>query len=132
MVSTGSNSVIFWNCEGNILDCCVCHVSKMEFSHLAGDFTSSQFLCGSNSVVTATSEGYIIVWEPINERTGGSAAEKELKSKKKVLKAASKVTTYLLLLLAVNLISIHLYEKFRRACLKSIMFDCTFFFTHFK
>lgn len=93
IVSTGSNSVIFWNCEGNIIDCCVCHVSKMEFSHIAGEFTSSQFLCGSNSVVTATSEGYIIVWEPIHERTGGSAVEKELKSKKKVLKAASKVMT---------------------------------------
>jgi hypothetical protein len=99
----------------------------MEFSYLAGDFTSSQFLCGSNSVVTATSEGYIIVWEPINERTGGSAAEKELKSKKKVLKAASKVMTCSLQLLAATFLSILLYTKFRRACLKSIMLDRSFF-----
>ena len=127
MVSTGSNSVIFWNCEGNILDCCLCHVSKMEFSHLAGAFTSSQFLCGTNSVVTATSEGYIIVWEPIHERTGGSAAEKELKSKKKVPKAASKVMTCSLLFLAANILSILLYIKCRRAFFKSKMSDIFLF-----
>lgn len=81
-------------------------MSKVEFSHLAGEFTSSQFLCGSNSVVTATSEGYIIVWEPLHERTGGSATEKEIKSKKKVLRAASKVMLYLILFLAWKFISI--------------------------
>ena len=104
MVSTGSNSVIFWNCEGsNCLDCCVCRVSQKEFSSLAGEFTCSQFLSDSSSVVTATSEGVLIVWEPFNERTGGSAIQKGLKSKKKTARAASKVSSLLPMLETVYL-----------------------------
>lgn len=97
MVSTGSNSVIFWNCEGSSkLDSCVCRVSQKEFSSLAGEFTCSQFLSGSRSVVTASSEGVLIVWELLNERTSGSAIQKEFKSKKKTARAASKVQSCLI------------------------------------
>lgn len=104
MVSTGSNTVIFWNCEGNSnLDCCVCRVSQKEFSSLAGEFTCSQFLSGSSSVVTATNEGVLIVWEPFNERTGGSALQKELKLKKKTARAASKVASLLPMLNTIKL-----------------------------
>ena len=76
----------------------------MEFTSLAGEFTSSQFLMGSNSVVTATDEGVLIVWEPIHERTGGSATAKAFRSKKKTTKAASKVSSFASLLDAVNLL----------------------------
>ena len=72
----------------------------MEFTNLAGEYTCSQFLSGSNSVVTATSEGVLIVWEPLHERTGGSATAKESKSKKKSNKAATKVSSFWFLVCA--------------------------------
>lgn len=91
IVSTGTDSVIFWNWEEFNFEYYVCRVLKSDFSHLSGKYTCSLFLSGTNTAITATSDGFVIVWEPFNERIGGAESRLEPSVKKKHMKAASKV-----------------------------------------
>lgn len=91
IVSTGTDSVVFWNWEEFNFEYYVCKVPKSDFSHLSGKYTCSLFLSGTNTAITATSDGFVIVWEPYNERIGGAEGRLEPSAKKKHMKAASKV-----------------------------------------
>lgn len=91
IVSTGTDSVIFWNWEEFNFEYYVCKVPKSDFSHLSGKYTCSIFLSGTNTAITATSDGFVIVWEPFNERMRGAENKLEQSAKKKHMKAASKV-----------------------------------------
>jgi hypothetical protein len=92
IISTGNDSVIFWSWEDFNFESYVAKVPKSEFSNLSGKFTCSLFLSGTNTAITSTSDGFMIVWEPFNERMGGSDSSLGNTTSKKHMKAASKVS----------------------------------------
>lgn len=61
--STGNKTVCFWNWEGFNLEGYVGKVSKTDFGHYSGRFTYTLYLAGTETALTATEDGYVIVWE---------------------------------------------------------------------
>lgn len=64
---------------------------KSEFSHLSGKFTCSLFLSGTNTAITATTDGFVIVWEPFHRRIAGGDGRADTIQIKNFIKSASKV-----------------------------------------
>lgn len=63
IVTTGSETVCFWNWDEYALDSYIGRVSKLDLGHYSGQFVSSIYLPGTGNAVTATSCGYVILWE---------------------------------------------------------------------
>lgn len=61
--TTGAKTVCFWTWEEFSLEGYIGKVSKTDFGHYSGKFTTTVFLTGTDTVITATDEGYIIIWE---------------------------------------------------------------------
>ena len=101
IVSTGDESIIFWNWEEFHLEYYIAKVPKSEFGNLTGKFTCSLFLSGTNTAVTSTTDGHVVVWEPTHERGYGGKNINDNNDnnnnnnnkihKKRSLKSASKV-----------------------------------------
>jgi len=62
-VTTGNKRVSFWSWQEISLEGYVGKVSKSDFGHFSGNMTSSIFLDNTGNVVTATSDGFTILWE---------------------------------------------------------------------
>ena len=60
--TTGAKNVSFWNWEQLKLEGYTGKVSKTDFGNYSGKFTSTVFLAESGNALTATDEGYVIVW----------------------------------------------------------------------
>lgn len=60
--TTGSKNVCFWDWEGLKLEGYAAKVSKTDFGHYSGKFTSTIFFPNSGNALTATEDGYVIVW----------------------------------------------------------------------
>jgi len=61
--TTGPKTVCFWNWEEFHLEGYVGKVSKTDFGHYSGRFSSTIYLSGSETALTSTDDGYVIVWE---------------------------------------------------------------------
>jgi WD40 repeat protein len=62
LASCGDKSVCFWTWKEFSLDCYKGKLLKKDLGHFAGSFTGTIFLPDTSSCLTATSEGYVIVW----------------------------------------------------------------------
>lgn len=62
LTSCGERSVCFWTWREFSLECYKGKLIKKDLGHFAGSFTGTIFLPGTSSCLTATSEGYVIVW----------------------------------------------------------------------
>ena len=97
IISTGEDSVIFWSWEDFDIEYYIAKVSKSEFGTLTGKFVCSLFLSGTDTAVTSTSDGHVIVWEPALHRGIGGIKKNNLNNdndqlpKKKFMKSASKI-----------------------------------------
>lgn len=60
--TTGTKTVCFWDWEEFRLEGYTGKVSKTDFGHYSGKFTSTIFFADSGSALTATDEGYVVVW----------------------------------------------------------------------
>jgi hypothetical protein len=61
--STGNKTVCFWNWGEFTLEGYIGKVSKTDFGHYSGNFTSTVYLSGTETALTATNDGYVIIWE---------------------------------------------------------------------
>ena len=85
LVSTGNKTVCFWNWGEFSLEGYAGKISKADFGHAAGRFTSTIFLPGTGNALTVTSEGSAILWET-QFATVLMGAQKE-----RLMRSASKV-----------------------------------------
>jgi cilia- and flagella-associated protein 251 len=72
LVTTSDTHVHYWDWSGFALESYKGKVAKTDIGFYSGDFTTSIFLPDSEISLTATSQGYIIVWEnkkDINAKT---------------------------------------------------------------
>ena len=83
IVTTGAKYVSFWNWENFRLEGYIGKVSKGEFGNFSGSMLCSIFL-NNNNAITATDEGYVILWE-------NQASAMLLDRPEKVMRAASKI-----------------------------------------
>jgi hypothetical protein len=60
--TTGSKNVCFWDWEGMKLEGYMARISKTDFGHYSGKFTSTIFFANTGNALTATEDGYVIVW----------------------------------------------------------------------
>jgi len=60
--TTGSKTVCFWDWEEFKLEGYTGKVSKTDFGHYSGKFTSTIFFSDSGNALTATNEGFVVVW----------------------------------------------------------------------
>jgi hypothetical protein len=61
--TTGSKTVSFWTWQEFRLEGYIGKASKTDFGHYSGKFTSTIFFGNAgNNAVTATDEGFVIVW----------------------------------------------------------------------
>jgi len=63
IVTTGDRSVLFWRWDDFNLASYAGRVSKTDLGNFSGDFVTTVFLPSTENALTATSEGYVIVWE---------------------------------------------------------------------
>ena len=61
--TTGPKTVCFWTWEELNLEGYIGKVSKTDFGHYTGKFTSTIFLTGTETALSSTDDGYVIVWE---------------------------------------------------------------------
>jgi hypothetical protein len=60
--TTGHKNVCFWDWESMKLEGYMARISKTDFGHYSGKFTSTIFFSNSGNALTATEDGYVIVW----------------------------------------------------------------------
>lgn len=60
--TTGAKHTIFWNWDQMKLEGYTGRVSKTDFGNYSGKFTSTVFLADTGDALTATDEGFVIVW----------------------------------------------------------------------
>jgi WD40 repeat protein len=87
--ATSKEIVQFWEWSNFTLESYVGKISKLDLGNFSGDFTTTIFLPGTETALTATSAGFIVVWE---NRTTASV---KLPNKINVLKTAVKVVKLL-------------------------------------
>lgn len=93
LVTTSATSVHFWDWSNFSLESYKGKVSKTDLGFFSGELTSTIFLPESEMGLTATSHGYIIVWETRKEA-----------SRNAIVKAAVKVVR--LLECGINLLDV--------------------------
>ena len=87
VVTTGVSSVLYWRWDNFNLDHYSGKVSKTDLGNYGGELVSTIFLPSTENAVTATSEGYVIVWETNSSFKGGSdEVNASMKEATKVLK----------------------------------------------
>ena len=88
LVTTGPKSVSFWNWTEYRIEGYVGKVSKSDLGYFSGSFTQSMFLPDSGgNAITATDEGYTILWETtFSKALIGASDDKNLLSAAKVVK----------------------------------------------
>jgi WD40 repeat protein len=84
--TTSSDAVQFWDWSNFALESYFGKISKLDLGNFSGDFASTIFLPNSETSLTATSHGYVVVWENRNL---------SVKSKVSVVKTAVKVVKLL-------------------------------------
>lgn len=84
LVTTGEKSILFWRWDDFNLASYSGRVSKTDLGHFGGDFVTTVFLPSTENALTATSEGYVIVWE-------SNVDEEKQKLKGHAMKEATKV-----------------------------------------
>lgn len=84
--TTSSDSVQFWDWNNFYLESYFGKISKGDLGNYSGDFTSTIFLPNSETSLTCTTHGFIVVWE--NRNIAG-------KSKVSVVKTAVKIVKLL-------------------------------------
>jgi cilia- and flagella-associated protein 251 len=98
LTTTSANTVYFWNWESFVLESYNGKIAKADLGQVSGDYVATIFLPNSETALTATSHGYVIVWENRNQRT------KDNTQKKAPLKTAVKAVR--LLECSINIISV--------------------------
>lgn len=63
IVTTSNQNVFYWDWSNFSLDYYCGKLSKVDIGNFNGDMTSTVFLPDTDSALTSTSHGYIIVWE---------------------------------------------------------------------
>jgi len=87
IVTTASKNVTFWSWANFNLEGYVGNVNKSDVGYFSGKFTLCTFLPGTGSVLTATSDGYVILWEnAFSKVLMKKAGDKTMKSAAKVVK----------------------------------------------
>jgi cilia- and flagella-associated protein 251 len=86
LVSTGDKSVLFWRWDDFNLVSYSGRVSKTDLGHFSGDFITTLFLPNTENALTATSEGYVVVWESSTDEDKEQLLGHVLKEATKVLK----------------------------------------------
>eukprot|EP00599_Poterioochromonas_sp_BG-1_P007632 CAMPEP_0173138452 /NCGR_PEP_ID=MMETSP1105-20130129/3699_1 /TAXON_ID=2985 /ORGANISM="Ochromonas sp., Strain BG-1" /LENGTH=858 /DNA_ID=CAMNT_0014051051 /DNA_START=306 /DNA_END=2882 /DNA_ORIENTATION=- len=84
--TTSQDAVQFWDWNNFRLESYFGKISKLDLGNFSGEFTSSIFLPNTETALTATSHGYIVVWENRNIT---------IKTKVNVIKSAVKVVKLL-------------------------------------
>jgi WD40 repeat protein len=84
VVTTGEKSILFWRWDDFNLASYSGRVSKTDLGHFGGDFVTTLFLPSTENALTATTEGYVIVWE-------SNADEEKQKLMGHAMKEATKV-----------------------------------------
>ena len=86
MSTTGDRSVLFWRWDDFNLASYCGRVSKTDLGHFGGGFVSTIFLPSTENALTATSEGYVIVWETNVDEGKEQLMGHSIKEATKVLK----------------------------------------------
>lgn len=73
IVSSGPKTVCFWHWDEYTLESYTGKVSKTDLGNYTGHFVSSLFLPGTVNALSATSDGYIILWEGQSDASTSSA-----------------------------------------------------------
>jgi WD40 repeat protein len=84
VVTTGEKSIQFWRWDDFNLASYSGRVSKTDLGNFGGDFVTTIFLPATENALTATTEGYVIVWE-------SNADEEKEKMMGHAMKEATKV-----------------------------------------
>jgi WD40 repeat protein len=90
IATTGDETVIFWNWEEFNFEFYAAKVPRSEFSNLTGKFSSTVFLPGTKTAITATTDGFVVVWEPFHKRPDNADGADSV-SMRSHMKSASKV-----------------------------------------
>lgn len=98
LVTTSPNAVYFWSWESFVLDSYNGKVAKADLGHVSGEHVCTIFLPNTETALTATSHGYVIVWENKTDALRGAAA-----SRRAAIKSAVKAVR--LLECGINVIS---------------------------
>ena len=61
--TTGPKTVCFWTWEEFSIEGYLGKVSKTDFGHYSGKFTSTVYISGTETAMTSTEDGFVIVWE---------------------------------------------------------------------
>jgi WD40 repeat protein len=67
LVTTSDAAVHYWDWKNFVLESYNGKVSKTDIGHFSGEFTTTIFLPEADTALTATNQGFIIVWENRNE-----------------------------------------------------------------
>eukprot|EP01039_Chlorochromonas_danica_P007847 gene7848-8660_t len=86
LATTSMTSVYFWNWESFALESFNGRVSKADLGHVSGDYVSTIFLPNSETALTATTHGYVIVWENRSASTRIGAQKKAVKTAVKAVR----------------------------------------------
>lgn len=93
LVTTSDQAVHYWDWSGFALESYRGKVSKTDIGFYSGEFTTSIFLPDSDISLTATSQGYIIVWE--NKKDPNAKPVTNHQQKVSYVKTAVKVVRLL-------------------------------------
>lgn len=86
VVTTGDRSVLFWRWDDFNLASYSGRVSKTDLGNFGGNFVTTVFLPSTENALTATSEGYVIVWESNGDEDKQKLMGHAMKEATKVLK----------------------------------------------
>lgn len=86
IVTTGDKTICFWNWNELSLESYYGRASQKDLGKYTGHFVSTVFLPGTDNAVTATSTGYVIVWETQSNSKKTGVTDKTIKVATKVLR----------------------------------------------
>eukprot|EP01034_Spumella_vulgaris_P030684 gene30684-37937_t len=86
LLTTGPRTVCFWNWDDYALNSYFGKVSKADLGHYGGQFSTSIFLPGTDNALTATNEGYVVLWEAQPDSNGNPESTSTIKVATKVLR----------------------------------------------
>jgi hypothetical protein len=62
LVTCGAKTIYFWTWKDFSIEGYAGKASKTDLGHFSGSYTGTIFLQGTDKCLTATSDGYVIVW----------------------------------------------------------------------
>lgn len=93
LVTTGSKNVAYWSWDDFHLEYYIGVASKVDLGNFTGRFTSTIFLPSTENCISATSDGYVIVWETRSEVVSRKPSDVPVTA----MKVATKVSYFLAL-----------------------------------